>query len=138
MSTIASFNRRIQAVDIELIIQQSIEQTKDVAAQLNRDDLSVGLLATSNPITPRYSPAYAKKKGKLTPDLYSTGDFYKGIFAKVNAKTIDFGSTDIKAASLEARYTKFIYGLTANAKSAYALGTLRPVLNQNLRAAIGI
>lgn len=138
MSTIADFNRRIQAVDIEVVIQASIEQTKEAAAQLNRDDLSVGLLATSNPIVPRYSPGYAHKKGFTTPDLYVTGGFYRGIYAKVGQKTIDFGSTDSKAGSLEAKYGKFIYGITQSSKSAYALGTLRPALNQNLRTAIGI
>lgn len=137
-TTIAGFNRRLQAVDIEAVIHQSIDETSEEAAKGNRDDLSVGLLATSNPITPKYSPAYARKKGFTTPDLYVTGGFYRGIFAKVGPKTIDFGSTDEKAALLESKYGKFIFGLSQDAKSAYALGALRPVLNQNLRDAIGI
>jgi len=138
MSTIADFNRRIQAVEIEQVIRVSIDETSEDAAQYNRDDLSEGLLATSNPIVPGYSPAYAKKKGFLTPDLYVTGDFYRGIFAKVKDKTIEFDSTDPKAGALKAKYGKFIYGITQESKSAYAKGSLRPVLNKNLRTAIGI
>lgn len=138
MGTIVNFNKLVQAIDIDAIIHQSIDETKDRAAQFNRDDLSVGLLATSNPITPAYSAQYANKKGFTTPNLYDKGPFYAGIFANVGQSTIDFGSTDIKAASLEARYTKFIYGLTQDSKSAYSLGTLRPILNKNLKTAIGL
>ena len=138
MGTIANFNRRVQVVDIETIIRISIDETSEDAAQYNRDDLEVGLLATSNPIIPEYSPAYAKKKGFTTPDLYVTGSFYRGIFARVNGAMIEFNSIDEKAKILEAKYGKFIYGLTQDSKSSYALGALRPVLNKNLRAAIGI
>jgi len=138
MGTIASLNRRIQAVDINQIIRESIDETSENAAQFNRDDLSVGLLSTSNPITPSYSHGYARKKGFTTPDLYVTGGFYRGIFAKVRGNMIEFDSIDEKAKSLEARYGKFIYGLTQDAKSAYALQILRPILNRNLCYAIGI
>lgn len=138
MSTIANLNRRIQVVDIRQVISLSIDQTSDDAAQFNRDDLSVGLLATSNPIIPAYSPQYAKKKGFTTPNLYVTGSFYRGIFATVEGNAIHFDSIDDKAAQLEAKYGKFIYGLTQDAKSAYALKALRPVLNGNLRKEIGI
>ncbi len=134
MGTIRSVTKAYTQIDFDQIKADSVEQTKDIAAQLNRDDLSVGLLATSNPITPQYSPAYAKKKGTTTPNLYFTGAFYKGIFVEVNKTTLTFNSSDIKATPLEARYSKYIFGLTADSKAEYAK-QLRPILIAKLKAA---
>lgn len=148
MGTIASLNRRIQSVNFKEVVVISMEQTKDEMVKLNQDDLSVSLLSTSNPITPRYrSGAYAKTKFALnpaaglgSPDLKVTGAFYRGIYVTVDLASYSYtmGSNDEKATSLQLKYTPKIFGLTYDSKSIYALQTLRPVLNANLRTAIGI
>lgn len=138
MGTIADMLKRVKSVQMDQIIQQSVDQTKDSIPELNKHQLEVGLLATSNPIVPKYSPSYAKKKGFTTPNLYVSGDFYRGLYTTVNGNTFTTNSSDIKAFPLETKYSKFIFGLTKDSKTAYSLGVLRPVLNKNLREAIGI
>lgn len=148
MSTIRNFNNRIQSVNFKEVVALSMNQTKDEMVKFNQDDLSVSLLSTSTPITPRYkSGAYAKNKFALnpsaglgSPDLKLTGSFYRGIYVTVDLASYSFtlNSTDSKSTQLELRYTPKIFGLTYDSKSIYALQTLRPVLNANLRIAIGI
>lgn len=138
MGTIRNLYSKVKQVDMDKIITDSIEQTKDAAVQFNKDDLSVGLLSTSNAIVPQYSASYAKKKGFTTPDLYVTGDFYGGISVEVQNDSLLFNSSDEKSWQLEARYTKYIFGLTKDSKTEYSIGVLKPILTLNLRNAMGL
>ena len=81
-----------------------------------------GVKATGEAITyqgrSRYSPAYAKKKGKSSPiDLKDTGSFHRKTYAEVLADDIEFSSTDAKTKMLEERSGEDIFGLTTQSKS---------------------
>lgn len=148
MGSVLSFNRRIQAVDIDKIIEESIDYTKDELAVLNRSDLLQGYLSTGDKIVPVYrSLPYALEKasqnplaGIGTPDLRLTGSFYAGIQVVVNfgQNSITTNSTDEKSEMLQNKYTPLIFGTTKQSKSLYALQTLKPVLFDNVKRAIGI
>lgn len=148
MGTIASFTRRVQAVDIHEIIETSVEETKDEIAVLNRSDLLQGLKADGTKIgdtDPYRFPLYAQEKneqnslpGLGNPDLKLTGAFYAGINVTVNrgqnSFTID--SDDQKSGMLQKKYGNLIFGLTQASKSLYALETLKPILLEKVRGAI--
>ena len=65
-------------------------------------------------ITPKYSKAYARLKGKSTPDLKLTGAFQEAIFAKSTSKTFVLSSKDKKKPFLVNRYSDNIFGLNSN------------------------
>lgn len=61
----------------------------------------------------RYSPGYARKKGKSSPiDLKDTGSFHRKTYAEVLPDYIEFDSTDSKAQMLKQRSGEDIFGLT--------------------------
>lgn len=76
-----------------------------------------GIKATGEAITyqgrSKYSPGYAKKKGRSSPiDLKDTGSFHRKTYAEVLADAVEFSSTDAKTKMLEERSGEDIFGLT--------------------------
>lgn len=146
MGTIHNLYSKVKQIDMEQIIFESVDQTKGAIPDLNKADLQQGLLATSEAIQPDYYfDSYAKEKFEMNPlpgygvpDLKLTGSFYEGLVTSVDKTSFTTLSTDGKASMLEEKYSKDIYGLTKDAKTAYSIGVLKPVLNQNLRNAMGL
>lgn len=110
---------RVKAIDIDEIILGSAMELSETIVALNSAQLLSGYDSDGKTLEPEYrSKKYAEyKKGigakppKGIPDLYLTGDFQNGMFAKlVESDTIVVDSTDYKASRLEKKYGA-IFGL---------------------------
>jgi len=90
---------------------ESVVSGNPYLVDLNKKQLHNSRLANGNPIKPLYSNSYAAVKGFRTPDLRDTGDFYRAMFIKYQSKAYTISSEDWKTSSLEAKYSKDIFGI---------------------------
>ncbi|MCK5607925.1 hypothetical protein KAR91_38955 [Candidatus Pacearchaeota archaeon] len=115
---------------LPVIVDTAIEETEEQLLDLNRSQLIIGQKSDGQAITPRYTPAYAKRKkgskSSPTPDLLVSGKFYKSFDAQVKKRTIEIEGTAKTSkgfdysAHLEKRYSSEIYGLTEQNTAIYA------------------
>lgn len=78
----------------------AIKMSEDDLIRLNHKQLQASTLADGKPITPLYSPAYAKKKGYDKPDLFDTGKMYRLMEVSTKSKSWSIDSL--------AEYTKYL------------------------------
>lgn len=105
---------------IDIIVLESAMDNQTTIADIQADQMSVGLLSDGEPIRPELrSDEYANLKiaegGRAplyTPDLHNEGSFYRGIYAKIVDKAIETNSTDGKTDDLISKYGPLIFGLT--------------------------
>ena len=103
----------------DLFENAMLSQQKEIVG-INRANLSGGKLSTGGSIVPKYSDAYAKKKGIRTPNLKVTGEFHKSIYVTpTNKDEVLITSDETRngfplAAHLSEKYTQDIYGVGDN------------------------
>lgn len=71
--------KNMQKIKLPNIAEKSINDNKKDIIQAQQDQLSAGIRGDGKKIKPDYSPSTAKKKGFKTPNLFDTGDMYKGL-----------------------------------------------------------
>jgi hypothetical protein len=110
---------QLQLKASELIAKNIVaENEKNIEAAIpkmirsNWKQLDEGRKNDNNPITPLYSPSYAKKKGFSIPDLKVTGDFRNSFDIDFRTDKLIWGAGDEKAPHLISRYGANILGLT--------------------------
>ena len=77
------------------------------------------------------------RPGRGTPDLKDTGDFYRGIEARVTRQNLIMTGTDEKTEQLQFKYGEEIVGINMNKatfKEDFILPELREKVRQYLRA----
>jgi len=141
MATIKQFNARFQKINFKKSVMESVRLTAFDILELNKSEgLEKGLLSNGNPVLPKYaSPLYvvANNKPGFNPNLKLTGAFYRGFFITLGTYSFKIDSNDSKAGDLEAKYSKYIYGLNANGIRRY-IPILYPKLITNIKATAGM
>ena len=102
------------ATNLEKVNDANVEAQFPAMIRDNWKQLDEGRKNDDNPITPFYSPGYAKKKGFSIPDLKVTGDFRNSFDIDYRPGTnspIIWGAGDEKAEDLWAKYTFDVMGL---------------------------
>lgn len=130
MTTIQDMLARVERVKVEQIAASAIEETAYLYEDLNAQQMDAGLTGEGDDIKPFYTPLTVMiKESKGQPadrvTLKDTGEFHRRIEAKVVGSVIRIQSTDEKAAELEDKYGKEIYGLGGEFKEEY-LTVLEP------------
>ena len=129
MGTIASLAKGLRSVNLPSEIPKMIDRTKQYILSLNQDQLyKESIDSLGAPLQLYKSVAYSFYKQTKNPglafgrpDLKDTGAFYSAFQIDVGYTGIySIYSTDSKAGELEAKYTKYIYGLTPGSRSQYA------------------
>lgn len=150
MGTILQIRERVAKVDIPFISSESIEQTRDVIIQNQKDQLFAGQDNEEHPIHRQGKPGgyiYAErtireKRRKGQPidrvTLRDTEEFYKGIFVDVREDIYVTDSVDFKTAKLIENYTARIFGLGPKRKQEWVDVSLRPVFIKNFKEAAGL
>lgn len=159
MATVFEFDDRAQKLDPVQIIKLCIQQTVYEIIALNCSQLESGedstgsFLKSYDPKLRYYGkeyPEYRKqyyqvfknelnpKPGLGNPDLFLTGEFYKGIGVVVTDTTYTVESNSEKAPRLELRYGSQIYGLTTENKTTYCSETLKPAIINNIRQQLAL
>lgn len=124
----------------KIVINAVKEQTADVI-DLQKEQLSAGILDMGDEIKPPYRPKTIEKKRKKGQPtdrvtLYDKGAFYRNIYAKFS-DVIEISSRNQKAAKLKAKYDggQFggdIFGLTPGNKE-FLKEIIRPLIEDAIR-----
>lgn len=145
MQTITSLYQKLQTLDTDQIIQQSMEQTKDVLADLNVEQMNKGLNAKGEKIGEYRSEAYAEMKHSMNPlpgfgipDLRLTGAFYRGTSVSISGQKVIIDSSDEKSADLQEKYGEEIFGLSGVYKREYLNESLGPIFRKSITSVIGL
>jgi hypothetical protein len=78
-SVIVKQARNISKLSLSTITEKSINDNKNDIIKAQQEQLSTGTRGDGKKIKPDYSPNTAAKKGFKTPNLFDTGDMYKGL-----------------------------------------------------------
>lgn len=146
MATIAAVLNRVKSIDIKSIAQTSIVETKEAIADLNAEQMFVGLRSDGSEILPSYSKLtiqIKKEKGQPTDrvTLRDTGSFYEGIKVDVSGDRLNITSTDEKTEKLNKKYSKSkgnIFGLSDRFKREYLNNNLRKVFKNKVEKATNL
>lgn len=137
MATVNQLRSRLTALNVKDVSYHSVEETREVIAEIQKEQMFQGLNAQGKKIGRYRSNKYARAKNEMNPlpglgipDLKLTGAFYRGFETKVTPESFNTISTDEKNAELTEKYDPF--GLNKESKSEYA-GKLRPVFIKNVK-----
>lgn len=144
--TLAALRRRVESLNIEQVARESINETKEVIADLNAEQMFRGLRADGSEITPSYSELTVqikKMKGQVFDHvtLRDTGAFQQAMFVRVSGLQVITGSSDLKSPKLERKYSKAkgsIFGLSEKFRAEYLRESLRPTFQQRITNLTGL
>lgn len=103
-------------------VQEAIIETSNDMIVLNQGQMSLGKRSDGTEITPTYSDLTIMLKDEKGQEsrwvtLRDTGSFWGDMFVDVGNNSYEMGSADAKAAKLEKKYGKKIFGLTKESRS---------------------
>jgi hypothetical protein len=141
MATIRGFVERFKSINFKEVTMDSFIETNEVVIEKNLDQLGDGKSKNGTPLKKYASDNYAVFKHRLNPspglgnpDLKLTGKYWDGWFIKQTGETqYEMGSTDSKAAYLDAHYNKEQYGLDSDSRANYIKEDYLPILTKNVR-----
>jgi hypothetical protein len=119
--TLHELQRRLKAFNLLQEVQDAVADTSLDIITLNQGQMSLGVRADGTEITPTYSDLtimLKDEKGQETRwvTLKDTGAFWSDMFVDVGNSSYEVGSANAKAAKLEKKYGKKIFGLTKESK----------------------
>lgn len=151
IGSIRNLKERVLGLNLTQLIVNTANQTSDKIIQLNQIQLYRSSIdAFGNRLALYSSPLYAFDKnrsnplpGVFHPDLYLTGDFYKGFKVAITQNAnYSVYSTDAKADKLSSTgpggYGPGIFGLTKSNMQIYARETFFPEFAEGFTAATGL
>lgn len=120
--TLHQVQRRLKGFELLQEVQEAVIETSPDIITLNQGQMSLGVRADGTEITPTYSDLTIMLKDEKGQEsrwvtLRDTGAFWSDMFVDVGNDSYEVGSADAKAAKLEKKYGKKIYGLTKQSKS---------------------
>jgi hypothetical protein len=119
--------------NIEANIETALMEKEQAFTDINRMQMLAGKKSDDNAILPKYSPAYAKKKGFTTPNLKLTGAFQGDMFFQTDGREFFVTSSDEKMEQLTDRYGDMIFGIPKSrlkVAQELALGSLARLYNR--------
>lgn len=127
MTTISEMYKRFKGLNLRTEVPIIIEQNSELAIELNQKQLyERSVDKNGNALRLYRSAAYADQKNKMNsqpgfwrPDLYLTGDFYRGFFVKVSKNIFAISSRDSKTKKLVDMYGSDIFGLDNISKEKF-------------------
>lgn len=143
MSTLKALYDKVGDMDINSIIDKSIDSTVDDLAEINRQRMLDGVRADGSTM-PIYSfisqTVYGYPNEPIK--LKNTGAFQAGLTTRRKGDIIETLSTDSKSSMLEERYGEeygtSIFGTSGPYKKEYLDEHLKPELHKNITAASGL
>jgi len=146
MLTIPVLLAKVKSLNLELARQEAIKSNAFEGLKLNQDQLKLKGQKSDGTFLKEYaSGAYAEYKNFLNaapglgrPDLLDTGAFQGGFYARIQPKSVIFGSVDSKSDKLEKKYGKEIFGLTKDNTQLFAVKYIIPELKQYISKETGL
>ena len=120
-------NEFVRNIDVHIAI--AVQDSEPEIIKQNTRQMLNSELSDGSPILPKYSDAYAKRKGFRNPNLRLSGDFQNDMFLTTNEndRTYFVSSLDFKTPFLVEKYTLNVFGLTDK-----SLKVVRPVATKKL------
>ena len=120
--TLHDLGRRLKGFELLEVVQEAVIETSNDIITLNQGKRSLGVRSDGTEITPSYSDITIMIKDEKGQEsrwvtLRDKGDFWDDMFVDVGNNSYEVGSADAKAAKLEKKYGKRIFGLTKESKS---------------------
>ena len=144
MGTILSLLKKFQQLDTAVVATESIDETREVIKQKQRDQLLQGLKADGTKIGKYRNSFYAEKKHAQNPlagfgnvDLKLTGDLYSELFVDVRSSSFVIDSADEKTGELVKKYGD-PFGLTSDSKVEYINESLQKVFVDNIKKIVSL
>lgn len=147
MGTIRDLKNALKKVNLNTMIVNSIDQTKDALVNFNKEELKHGRDSKGLLLSPEYALFdYALRKyqqnslpGFGNPDLFLTGAFYRGFYASVGFTGIyTLDSSDSKTDGLQRKYGQYIFGVNTKDIGIYAQEIFYPEFQKNFTRATGL
>jgi hypothetical protein len=133
-------------LDVTKVAAESVDETKEVIADLNVEQMQSGKRSDGSETLPKYTPFTIRMKQlKGQPfdrvTLYDTGDFQNAISVQMQGLKVIIDSSDPKTQNLEDKYNSGkgeIFGLNDEFKKEYITNNLRPVFNLKIESLTGL
>lgn len=133
--TINEAYRRFSSINLRKQVPILIEQDSETVIELNQSQLYDRSVDKNNkPLSIYRSVPYAAEKNRMNPkpgfrrpDLFVTGQFYRGFNIKVTQNILTITSSDSKTSALTKKYGTDIFGLDEISKEKF-----RPRLQDNI------
>jgi hypothetical protein len=93
------------------MIADSLQDVSEELIDINREQMQDSKRADDQPITPKYSPGYAKFKGFPNPNLKLTGAFHRFMTFFTDGREFFLSSDDEKTPKLTGKYSMKIFGI---------------------------
>ena len=145
MSDIGTIIEKLKAIDTDVVIEDAMKNSEEELTSVNKKQLYQGFNREQGRLKEYHFAVYAEVKhrmnpipGEGNPDLYATGSFYKGLYAKVNGNEVQIDSTDPKNDELQQKYGEDIMGLGGIFKEEFIDQTLRPNFNKLIEEKTGL
>ena len=140
--TIDQIIRNTESLSIPDIIRETADDTKEILADLQADQMLHGKNANGNVIGVYAWEEYAEQKSRQNSlpgfgivDLMREGNFYRGITVNANANSVTINSTDGKTDKLVSKYGEEIFGLNIEYRAKY-LEDFNPVALDKIKQQI--
>lgn len=142
MATLEELNSNFERLDPMALIQQTVEDNKDLFVELNKEQLLTGYDAAGERLKPYKNRSYARRKfrqnpvpGEGNPDFYLTGRFFSGFKIEVAKSDAKLLSTDSKYKILIERDPN-VFGLNETKKKELIDGGFKESMQKNLRKTV--
>lgn len=153
MITASALLEKWTQIDVELIAEVSVANTKEEMLDLNLEQMMEGKTKEGTDISPSYledpyfksresAQRYSDWKDKITPNpkrkkgvpnYYINGQYHSSIEIEVNGESIDFSSSFSGAADIAQKTGGKLFGLNAEKRVPYIDNYLRKEFMYNLR-----
>lgn len=137
--SITDLKNNFKKLDIQLEVQIGIEETSNIIADYQRNQMMHGLRSTGKKIGKYKSKYYAKKKfaqsqlaGYEYKDLFLEGDFQSDIIVDAQEDGIVISSADLKTSDIVEREGEDIFGLMRENIDEYSNEYLADVVTNNI------
>lgn len=141
MGSILSMLRKVEALDTDKVINQSIDETAEALEEINRQRMNEGVKSDGSTM-PKYS--FISQTVYGYPDtaikLKNTGAFQRSITVKREGDKIVQTSTDEKTELLVDKYGEEIFGVMGAKffKDEYKDENLLPAIQRNITKETGL
>lgn len=136
---LVQFAKKVDTLDMDAIISQAFEQTKEELAEINRERMDDGIKGDGT-YMPKYS--FISQTVYGYPDtrikLKATGDFQNAIRITIDGTVIKTDSADEKSRMLQDRYGESIFGTFGPYKLEYNKKYLSPAIIAAVKNKLGL
>jgi len=145
MATALDLLTNLKSLKILDIAVDAIDKTKDIAVDLNVEQLACGYDSEKKRLKKYRSKSYSDFKQSMNslpgfgnPDLILTGAFVNSFKLDISGQNLKFSASDSKSDDLTKKYGDNIFGLGETNNEYYAQQVVFPIMMNTIQGFIGL